>query len=166
MRVELKRLQSERNLQQHRQHRGRAWEAAVAKALRSMHPQPVLVHKLISGGQGTPCDYLVVSGGESYGIECKRILRGHRLPYSQVTVAERQGLEALYQGGIQAYILIYCDTDCHAYAVPWIQIREELLAGSPGSILADRDGLQLESQGMRITDFRPFGGRYDSNDNG
>lgn len=134
--------------QKRRQLRGVEWEGAVRRSFRSLRPQPRLIQKLVSSGEGTPFDYLVILPGLHHGVECKRLQQGDRLPYSALTAPERRGLSAWDGCWTPSSLLVRLDGLDEVWVVRWRDVRERVLAGERGSIPVRAVGLRVPNDGL------------------
>ena len=138
------------NPQKRRQQRGVEWEGAVRRSFRSLRPQPRLIQKLVSSGEGTPFDYLVILPGLHHGVECKRIQHGARLPYSALTAPERKGLSAWDGYWTPSSLLVRLDELDEVWAVRWRDVRERVLSGERGSIPVRGMGERIPNDGLKL----------------
>jgi hypothetical protein len=140
----------QRNLQRERQRRGVAFEQLARRSFARLSPHPRLLQKQISGGQGTPFDYLVILPGLHHGVECKRVKRGRRLAYSALTPAERQGLTAWDGPHTPSSLLIWLDEPGQAWVVRWRDVAAPIMEGRRGSIDVCGAGRQIPAEGQRM----------------
>lgn len=138
------------NPQKRRQQRGVEWEGAVRRSFRSLRPQPRLIQKLVSSGEGTPFDYLVILPGLHHGVECKRIQHGARLPYSALTAPERKGLSAWDGYWTPSSLLVRLDELDEVWTVRWRDVRERVLSGERGSIPVRGMGERIPNDGLKL----------------
>ena len=138
------------NPQKRRQQRGVEWEGAVRRSFRSLRPQPRLIQKLVSSGEGTPFDYLVILPGLHHGVECKRVQHGARLPYSALTAPERKGLSAWDGYWTPSSLLVRLDELDEVWTVRWRDVRERVLSGERGSIPVRGMGERIPNDGLKL----------------
>lgn len=131
------------NPQKRRQQRGVEWESAVRRSFRSLRPHPRLIQKLVSSGEGTPFDYLVILPGLHHGVECKRVQHGARLPYSALTAPERKGLSAWDGYWTPSSLLVRLDELDEVWTVRWRDVRTRVLSAERGSIPVREVGVRV-----------------------
>lgn len=104
---------------------------------------PCWVRKMLTGFQGTPFDYLVLTGKKNWGIELK-VVKSPRLAYSTIRDNQRRGLtyfSKVVPQNKSALIVNWRDIPNKTnkcYFVPWDEEKNNVCSGRRGSIKLEK----------------------------
>ena len=117
-------------LQRARQRRGDEWEKELCNELQRLG----WARRWPKAWAGQPFDISAVIDGISYAIECKRVLRGGNLAFSQLRPNEVKNLSRHEDAGGISVVAIQRDEPFTRRFVPWREVREPIEKGLRGSI--------------------------------